>query len=176
MIDIVQKGDEVLNVQAKEVPIADITSKEIQKVLDDMRQALVEQDDGVAIAAPQIGVSLQIFIVSKRVFTLDPEGYRLKNKNEKDYEDLVFINPEIINRSRKTKMMSEGCLSVRWIYGKVDRAVKATVKAYDENGELFIRGGSDLMAQIYQHETDHLNGTLFVEKAKNLEHVEPPKK
>jgi peptide deformylase len=64
--------------------------------------------------------------------------------------------------------MEEGCLSVRYLYGKVSRGVKVTVEAYDETGKKFSKGGSGLIAQIYQHETDHLNGTLFIDKAKDL--------
>ena len=64
--------------------------------------------------------------------------------------------------------MEEGCLSVRFLYGKVERAVKASVEAFDENGNKFTKGGSGLIAQIFQHETDHLNGALFIDKAKDV--------
>ena len=64
--------------------------------------------------------------------------------------------------------MEEGCLSVRWLYGKVRRSSKATINAYDEHGKKIVRGASGLLAQIFQHECDHLDGTLFIDKAKEL--------
>jgi peptide deformylase len=71
--------------------------------------------------------------------------------------------------------MPEGCLSVRWLYGNTFRSKKATVTAYDENGKKFVRGASGLLAQIFQHETDHLVGTLFIDHAKNIKEELPPK-
>ena len=71
--------------------------------------------------------------------------------------------------------MEEGCLSVRWLYGKVRRSQKTLIKAYDENGKLFTMGGSGLLSQAFQHETDHLNGILFIDKAKDLKDVPPVK-
>lgn len=84
---------------------------------------------------------------------------------------MVFINPEITKLSRKKIWVPEGCLSVRWLYGETSRADKATIRAYDEHGKLFTRGGSGLMAQIFQHETDHLNGILFIDHARNVEKI-----
>jgi len=67
--------------------------------------------------------------------------------------------------------MSEGCLSVRPIYGKVRRATRATVEAYDENGKKFVKEGVGLLAHIFQHEIDHLDGILFTDKAKDMYEV-----
>ena len=72
--------------------------------------------------------------------------------------------------------MPEGCLSVRWLYGKVSRAEKARVRAYDENGKIFEVGGSGLLAQVFQHETDHLNGILFSDTAVDLREMPPEKR
>ena len=85
------------------------------------------------------------------------------------YSNMVFINPVITKLSRKKIWTPEGCLSVRWLYGEVARADKATIRAYDEHGKVFTRGGSGLIAQIFQHETDHFDGTLFIDKARNVE-------
>ena len=160
MKEIVQKGDAVLREIAQEVPREDITNDSIQAVVKEMKEALLSQDDGVAIAAPQIGYSLRIFVVSHKVF---PDRKELGTEG-----DMVFINPEIVNTSKKKEVMEEGCLSVRWWYGKVERSVKATVKALNEHGEPFTYGGSGLLAQIFQHEIDHLHGVLFVDKATDL--------
>lgn len=142
-----------------------------------MKIALEKEEDGVAIAAPQIGVPLRIFVVSHRVFEMSttPSGPapvpQTSEPKKIQAEDMVFINPEVIKVSRKKAWMSEGCLSVRWYYGEVARADKATVRAYDENGKLFTRGGSGLLAQIFQHEIDHLNGILFIDSARHVEKV-----
>lgn len=177
MVEITQKGNNVLRQTAEEVPIDEIVSKKIKNVISDMKEALDSQDDGVALAAPQIGIALRIFIISKRVCILDDEGRLLPGLRPEDaqkYEDRVFINPKIINTSSKKHWVSEGCLSVRGIYGKAYRHVKATIQAYDENGKKFTRGGSGLLAQIFQHETDHLNGILFDDHAKDIEPYHPP--
>lgn len=181
MIEIVQNGDPVLREVAKEIPVTDITSKKIQKVLTDMKEALHSQDDGVAIAAPQIGVSLRIFIVSGRIFEEDfIRGEKIDDKIisteiqvKRDYPDLVFINPIFKKISKDRKLMAEGCLSVRPLYGKVRRATKASMEAYDENGKKFSKEGSGLLAHIFQHETDHLDGILFIDKARDLHESTP---
>lgn len=173
MVKIVQKENPVLRKVAKAVPISQIKSERIKTILKNMAKALATQNDGVAIAAPQIGESLRIFVVSGKIF--DPEFKRGNggSNNKKLFRDLVFINPEFIKLSKKTVWLPEGCLSVRWLYGEVKRSTNATISAYDENGVKFIRGGGGLLAHIFQHETDHLNGVLFVDKAKNLEEGRP---
>jgi peptide deformylase len=175
MVSILQKENKVLRYKALPVPVTQISSPKIQKIISDMKTALASQDDGVAIAAPQIGSSHRIFVVSGKIF--DPEfgeeNYTRKNLSR--FDDLVFINPEFIKLSKKKTLLPEGCLSVRWLYGDVERSTQATVKAYNERGELFSRGASGLLAQIFQHEIDHLEGILFVDKAHNLEEVLPKK-
>ncbi|MEI6057920.1 MAG: peptide deformylase, partial [bacterium] len=87
--------------------------------------------------------------------------------------DVTFINPEITRLSREKHEVEEGCLSVRWLYGKMKRSKKASVRAYDENGKRFERGASGLLAQIFQHETDHLEGVLFIDHAYDVQEVLP---
>ena len=172
MIDIVQKGADVLRKKAQDVPLEDISSPRIKKIIKRMQQALNEQEDGVAIAAPQIGESVRIFIVSGKVLA---PNYPDMEVGEEIPDDLVCINPIITKLSKEKKMMPEGCLSVRWLYGDVERSTKATVKAVNEHGVTFTRGGSGLLAQIFQHENDHLNGVLFVDHAENIEDIPPEK-
>jgi peptide deformylase len=175
MVEIIQKGDPVLREIAKEVPISDITKPKIKKIITDMISGLNSQDDAVAIAAPQIGVSLRIFVVSGRIF--DDDFIRGKGSTEKDLylkarqKDLVFINPILKKVSKDKKLMSEGCLSVRPVYGKVRRATRATVEAYNEKGSKFTQDATGLFAHIFQHETDHLDGILFTDKAQDLHDV-----
>jgi len=176
MIKIVQKEDKVLRQNTKEIPVREIMSSKIKKILKEMSAALKSQSDGVAIAAPQIGYKLSIFVVSGKIFHKDFV------RGEKEFEkipdkerprDLIFINPKISKLSREKEWMPEGCLSVRWLYGKTYRSKKALVTAYDENGKKFQRGASGLLAQIFQHETDHLKGILFIDHAKDIKEELP---
>lgn len=172
--EIVQKGEPVLRKKAETINVAEIKSAKFQKILLDMKRALATQDDGVALAAPQIGLPLRIFVVSENVFTEATK--RIKEGGKGKIEALnntVYINPEIIKISRKKEFMEEGCLSVRWLYGKVKRSVGVTIRAYDENGVQFERGAGGLLAQIFQHETDHLKGTLFIDNAIDVHELLP---
>ena len=164
MVKIIQKGDPVLARKAKEVPLADIKKPGIQKIIKQMKTALAKESDGAALAAPQIGLPLCLFVVSGRILA--------EEKDEENVpEDLVFINPVITKLSKKKAWLEEGCLSVRGYYGKVERATKATITAYNKEGKKFTRGASGLLAQVFQHETDHLDGTLFDSKAKDIERI-----
>ena len=167
---ILQKEAPILRKTALNVPVDSIKSAKIQKIIEEMKVAMASQDDGVAIAAPQIGYSLGIFIISKKVFEMNKTAG--ENPEEKP-KNLIFINPKIIKVSKKKMVVEEGCLSVRYLYGKVERRSKATVEAYDQNGKKFTRGGTGLLAQIFQHEVDHLNGVLFIDKAKYVEEILP---
>jgi peptide deformylase len=176
MVKILQKDDPILRKKAALVRKEEIGTPKLDKILSDMKEAIVREADAVAIAAPQIGQSLRIFVVAGRVIDLmaepsKPTGQSVKNA--KKTADLIFINPEIVKISKAAKEVEEGCLSVRYLYGKVKRGIKATVRALNERGEPFERGGSGLLAQIFQHETDHLNGVLFIDKAKNLKNLPP---
>jgi len=186
MNEIVQKENRVLRKIAKPVAIEDIKGRKVETIIRRMIKALNSQEDGVAIAASQIGENLRIFVVSKKIFEIMGEEKRKKKKSkrenleefekdpssssgqEKEYKDMVFINPEILKSSKEKMMIEEGCLSVRWLYGKVKRSQKTLIRAYDENGKMFTVGGSGLLSQAFQHEVDHLNGILFTDRTKEV--------
>ena len=177
---ILQKEALVLRETAKSVPLEKIKTANIQKILKEMRMAVDSQEDGVAIAAPQIGYGLRIFIISHKVADLAEKIKKTtpnnieQDKKIKILKNTIFINPVIKKLSKKKNVVEEGCLSVRYLYGKVRRSDKAVIEAYDEKGKKFTYGGSGLMAQIFQHEVDHLNGILFIDKAKYVEEIIPP--
>lgn len=193
MNEIVQKENKILRKVAKAVPIENIKSRKIETIIRRMVKALDNQEDGVAIAAPQIGENLRIFVVSKKIFEIMAEeknkksvkseiGKKSKRENleefsklKPEYKNMIFINPEILKTSKEKMLSDEGCLSVRWLYGKVKRAKKTLVKAYDEDGRLFTLGGSGLLSQAFQHEIDHLDGILFIDKATGLKEIVPVK-
>jgi len=162
MQEILQKNSRILRETARKVNDDEIGSPELNKIIDKMRRALAEQKDGIAIAAPQIGANLRLFVVSGSLLRHADKTYT------GSATDLIFINPEIIKKSRETSEVEEGCLSVRWLYGKVKRSLRVTLRAVNEKNEKIERGSSGLLAQIFQHEVDHLNGILFTDKAKSV--------
>ncbi len=162
---IIQKGNKILRQKAKEVPVKEIKNKKIQSIIKRMAEILSAAEDGVALAGPQIGESLRIFIVKQPIL-----GSKTSGADKKP--PLVFINPVLKKISQKKQLVNEGCLSTMKIYGVIKRAEKVKVTAYDENAKKFTRGASGLLAQIIQHEIDHLNGILFIDKAIRLERVE----
>jgi len=177
MKKIVQKEEKVLREIAKEIPVREITTPKIKKIVKEMSIALQNQSDGVAIAAPQIGIPLSVFVVSGKIFHPNfMRGEDIGNIPEKEIpKDLIFINPKISKLSKEKTWVPEGCLSVRWLYGKTHRSTRATVTAYDGQGKKFTRGASGLLAQIFQHETDHLKGILFIDHAKDVKEELPPR-
>lgn len=151
MAKIVQEGNPVLRKKAEAVK--DPTSSEIKRLVKDMIIAM-KKANGIGLAAPQIGHSLRIFI---------------SNVEEKIY---VFINPEIKDISTDKVPFEEGCLSVVNIWGPVVRPKKLTIKALDENGKPVKIRAKGLLARVIQHEIDHLNGTLFIDKAEKSRKIE----
>ena len=176
MAKLVPESHQALHAIAEEVPHEDIVSAHIQKVLKDMRALLHAykggEFTGVAIAAPQIGVPLRIFLI-------EDTGSDKKNthKDTPRLPSLVAINPRLVKLSKKKRLMNEGCLSVDDSYGAVYRATHATLRAHDERGVSYQRGASGLLAQIFQHEVDHLDGILFLDRAEEVINKDlPPKK
>ncbi len=165
-IKIIQRGNNILKKIAREVSVENIKSGEIQAVIKSLKQAVLENEEAVAIAAPQIGKSLRIFVISEYIFS-----FGNKEKKKDDYGFMVFINPKILKKSREQKVMAEGCLSIAGTYGAVKRSGKIKVEACDENGKKFIKSGRGLFSQVIQHEIDHLDGSLFSDKALSLEKI-----
>ncbi len=169
-IEILQKDCPILREISKPISTKDITSKEIGEIISDLQKAIDFQADAVAISAIQIGKPIRLFVISKRIFSILEE---LNGEKTKDTEkkDLVFINPKIKKLSKDKQLIEEGCLSVRYVYGKVSRSSKVTVEYLDENGKKITRGFSGLFAQVVQHENDHLDGILFIDKAVDIQEV-----
>lgn len=167
MSTIVQNGDPVLRKISGEVPEELFGSSELRTILKTMEDALDAEPDGVALAAPQIAIPYRLFIVRHdRIIPPGPEG-----SPEHPKEIGVFINPSFIRTSKRRLPMDEGCLSVRKVYGKTRRYERATITARAEDGSSFERGGGGILAQIFQHEIDHLNGILFIDHAEDIVEV-----
>jgi len=179
MREIVQDGHPVLRAIAKGIPVEEITSPRIRDLIAEMRSLLAEEEYGVALAAPQVGEGLRLFIVGG---VAEAKKRRSNSKKDRDPddeddedvfsgmsdEDEVYINPVLVKTSRAKRKKHEGCLSVRGKWGYVPRAEKATVRAYNEKGEKIERGASGFLAHIFQHEMDHLDGVLYIDKAAEI--------
>lgn len=145
VLDIRRAGDPVLKEKAKAVPKI---TKPIRTLLDNMAQTMQEAD-GVGLAAPQVGISLRVVII--------------------DVGDglIELINPEILE-SEGCETSVEGCLSVPGMYGDVERFTSVTVQGLDRHGKPLVVQGSGLLARALQHEIDHLEGVLFIERAQSV--------
>lgn len=150
ILKIIEAGAPILKGTAK--PVNHIT-KHTKKLLDDMAETMYAAE-GVGLAAPQINQSLKIVILD------DGNGL------------IELINPEILSHSDETEMGVEGCLSVPGYYGSVSRYKKIKVRALNRHGKTVVYEPEGFLARIFQHEIDHLYGTLFIEKAENLRRVD----
>ncbi len=157
----------VLRSVAAPVPLDAITSPAIKTLIKDMHNLLLKEEYGVALAAPQVGEAVRLFIVSGRALARAAQAEDDESEPA-PLPDHVYINPEIISVSRKKLDKHEGCLSVRGKWGMVPRSEKATVRAYNAQGVRFTRGASGFLAHIFQHEMDHLEGVLYTDKATEL--------
>ena len=148
ILDIKKAGDVVLKQQAQ--PVARI-DKKIRTLLDDMAETMYKAN-GVGLAAPQVGESIQVVVIDVG------EGL------------IELVNPEIV-RMEGAETDSEGCLSVPEIYGDVKRAAKVSVKYLNRQGKNHRITATGLLARCLQHEIDHLHGRLFIDIAQNLRKV-----
>ncbi len=161
---IIQLGDERLRVVCELIPDLEITSKEAKQLMKDLDEALASQKDGVAISAPQIGTTKQLFVVGGIVFDTEYQSGKTKIPNP-TIPNQYYFNPKIIDASKETIDMEEGCLSIRGVYGKVKRPKKITIQYLNEQGEHIEETASGFLARVIQHEYDHLHGVLFIDKA-----------
>ena len=143
LMRITKLGENILREKAE--PVAEIND-EIRALAAEMFDAMIEAD-GIGLAGPQAGRKLRIFVV------MIDDGVRR-----------VFINPQIISTSKETSEYEEGCLSIPQVYETITRPSKIKVQAFDENGKPFTLEADGLLARVIQHEYDHLNGVLFVDR------------
>ena len=168
---LVPKENKVLHSEAKIV--TDFGSPKLLVVVKGIEKTML-RENGVGLAAPQVGISSQIFTVDIDYIERVEEELRIQKKEFPGMKSIkkllrkkvpvIYINPKIISKSKETILSDEGCLSVPQTFGTVRRSTKVTVEAYDENGKRFRFTGTGLLAQVYQHETNHLVGQLFTER------------
>lgn len=154
VLNITVDPNPILHIKSEPVVIEDLKKGKLKKLISDMIETMYARD-GLGLAAPQVGASLQICTIAKD-FT------------DKKKSDLVLINPKWEKASILKVWDEEGCLSVPKLYGQVKRFKKIKVTAFDHLGEQIQFIAENLFARVIQHEVDHLNGILFIEKAKDL--------
>lgn len=145
VLDIRKAGDKILKEIAQPVIKID---KKIKKLLDDMLETM-EIADGVGLAAPQVGVSLRVIVIDIG------EGV------------IELINP-VITESMGCELGNEGCLSIPGVFGEVERFAEVTVEGINRFGKKVKIAGKGLLGRALQHEIDHLEGILFIEKAQTI--------
>ncbi len=166
MVAIVTIPHPALRKVSTPVADADLNSIEFKRLLADLSIALATRDDGVGLSAPQIGINKRVFVVSGKVFSKDWQSNR-DTKAELP-GDVYFINPTITKFSKKLSTAEEGCLSIPETYGMVKRPSNVTLDYVDQTGEKKTMKATALLARIFQHEVDHLEGILFTDKATDV--------
>lgn len=146
------------------------TKKEIQELIKNMKETM-KAANGVGLSANQVGLDMQLFVAEIPRAANKTSDKSLEQKSGAPKLYAVF-NPKISKPSNKKITTEEGCLSVPGIYGSVERPEKITLSGFDKNGKEIKIKAIGLLARIFQHETDHLNGVLFIDKATNLRKYE----
>ncbi|GBD34676.1 Peptide deformylase [bacterium HR35] len=150
MFDLITYPNDILKQKTKDVKKVD---KDIRKIVNEMKK-IMKRNNGVGLAANQIGLDISIFIA------------------ESGNKILTFINPKILKFEGEKVLLEEGCLSLPNIWGKIKRYPKVEVEYLDLFGKKKKIKAQGFLAQIIQHEIDHLNGILFAEKAEKLYKIE----
>ena len=149
ILPIITTPNPILRQRAKEATQEEIKSETFQKLIADMKETVLPAG-GIGLAAPQVGSPVRLVIIA------------VQDKR------MTLINPEIINFSWRKEIAEEGCLSVPGKWGSVKRSKIIKVKALDENGKIIKFKAKDLFARVIQHEVDHLDGMLFIDRTKKV--------
>lgn len=154
MLKIITLPTKSLRERSKEIEAGFLKTATAKKLIKEM-VPIMYAADGIGLAAPQVDHNIRLCIIGKEA---------VPNKKQ----DLVLVNPQWEKVSRKTAWGEEGCLSVPKLFGKVKRYTKIKVQALDENGQPLNFVAQDFFARVIQHEVDHLDGILFIDKAKDI--------
>ncbi|MFA5359337.1 MAG: peptide deformylase [Patescibacteria group bacterium] len=152
ILKIITQPNPILRKKSTEIKPEIIKSREFQSLISAMAKTMLKTD-GVGLAAPQIGKNIRLVVVNSK--------------------DGVFplINPKFIKKSWARELGQEGCLSIPGVFGKVKRHKKISLTFYDKNGNKIKMTAEGMMARVIQHEVDHLDGILFIDKAVEIEKI-----
>ncbi len=148
-----KEQEKFLRRKASDFDFSKHDKKEIRELIKTMRAEMVKSV-GIGLSANQIGLDMRLFVAKA------------------DGKQYAIFNPDITKFSKEKVLMEEGCLSVPELYGPVERPEKITMEGYDANGKKIKIKAWGILARVFQHETDHLNGILFIDKAKSLHKYE----
>jgi peptide deformylase len=140
-------------------PVTTFGTTALRQLVDDMFETMYASH-GIGLAAPQIDLNMRLTVI-------DISAAEADDKEEKEEDRIVLINPEIVSKEGR-QTGEEGCLSIPGFREPVSRAKKAVVRARDVAGETFEIDAEDLLARVFQHEIDHLNGVLFINHLSSL--------
>ena len=163
-LEIVQAGNPFLRQRARPMSVAEIRSREIQKLIESMR-ACMHEAPGVGLAAPQLGLALQLAVIEDRedYHKEIPEAL-LRERERRPVPFHAIINPALEEIGEEKAEFFEGCLSLSGFTALVPRARAVRVTCLDERGERKVIEASGWYAPILQHEIDHLRGTLYIDR------------
>lgn len=156
-----QFGNPILRTKARQLTKSRILSTETKRLIADMRYTLAKKKYGVGLAAPQVGRNLALAIIE-----IKPTKTRPKLPKEK-WVSLVIVNPKVVKTYGNRKQLYEGCISFAEVFAKVPRYKKIRLRYLDEKAKSHEKDFDSLLAHVIQHEVDHLNGVLFVERVKD---------
>jgi peptide deformylase len=164
ILKVARMGHPVLRARARALEPAEIRSPRIQQLIDDMLDTMHEYQ-GVGLAAPQVHESLRLFVAG-----FSPSRDRKDEEDEADrFPEVVLINPDVRADGPESVEDWEGCLSIPDIRGRVPRARRVMVRAYDRRGKPIELQASGFSARVIQHETDHLDGILFFDRMRSFD-------
>lgn len=159
MLKLVKSNNPILHQKAKKVS----DTKAVKDIIADMIKALKSPEmNAVGLAAPQVGIPLQISVIEAK------GGERSNGEKLLPIPLTILINPEIVECSKEKDISEEGCVSLKNIWGEVERFKKIKIKFLDKNGKKIKLTAEGLFARALQHEIDHLNGILFTERIKDI--------
>lgn len=163
-----KKEEKFLRQKTADFNFSKFTKKGINELIDKMRKIMTEAQ-GIGLSANQLGLNLRLFVA--QIF----EGPLERNEKNKiimpppdKMKFYAIFNPEIIKFSEEKIIIEEGCLSIPGVYGSVERPIKITITGRDKNNKKIKIKASNILARVFQHEFDHLNGILFIDKASNI--------
>jgi peptide deformylase len=163
ILKVARMGHPVLRTPARAIDVGEVKSSRVQQLIDDMFETMAEYQ-GVGLAAPQIHEGIRLFVAgfapSPRSSSREPDG----GDADDEVPLMTLINPEITPAGPETVEDWEGCLSIPDVRGKVPRARAIVVRALDRRGKRIELRASGFTARVIQHETDHLNGVLFLDR------------
>ena len=165
-LKIITNPNPILREKSAEISQKDISSQKVKCLYLDMEKLMLESN-GVGLAAPQIGKNIRFIIINAN------EAIKRAGSIKINMADSVIymVNPEIIKKSFAREWGEEGCLSIPNVFGQVRRHKKVTCRYFDLNGKKKKLNADGLLARVIQHEINHLDGVLFIDKARDIKQV-----